>query len=180
VIDHVTAGLAPSLLEASGIDTQVHADSLYVRTYEALSYLNGLKTFLQQTFKSTIQWITDKKAVQQLPQLKGKSEAAVRSILSKFGFMQTKVSNSPARNEEWKHHDNSEVLIHPYGNQTRTEYRSGNNAHVHKKLIVAKDQKVEFNDRGFVSDEPGETHIGIRNPSNLPQIRNRPHGDGDR
>jgi hypothetical protein len=64
------------------------------------------------------------------------------------------------------------VRIHQHGNQNITPYRSGNNAHVHKTDTAGND----LNDRGAISTNPDETHIGIRNPSTLPAARGRPHG----
>lgn len=115
-----------------------------------------------------------------LPPLRGMSETQVRKTLQQSGYTQTKVSNSSARNETWDHADGSQVRIHPYGNE-RTTMRNGNltpksglNAHVHKQN-PAGDQ---LNDKGEVSSNPDETHIGIRNPQDLPAVRNRPHGYG--
>ena len=108
-----------------------------------------------------------------LPSLKGKSETQIRKTLSDNGFTQTRVSNSPARNETWRHMDGSEVRIHPYGNQkTSNSFRSANNAHVHKQDPLGN----QLTDRGIVSSDASQTHIGIRNPQNLPTIRQRPHG----
>lgn len=42
-----------------------------------------------------------------------------------------------------------------------------------KRQIPAGNQ---LNDRGLVSLDPNETHIGIRNPADLPAVRGRPHG----
>jgi hypothetical protein len=107
-----------------------------------------------------------------LPRLKGKPENQIRDILQKEGFTQTKVSNSPARNETWDHPDGSQVRIHPYGNQKVSPYKTGNNAHIHKQDPAGN----QLNDRGIPSTNPAETHIGIPNPPDLSQIRNRPHG----
>ena len=109
-----------------------------------------------------------------LPQLKGKSEAHIRKTLEDAGFERTKVSNSAARNETWKHPDGSEVRVHPYGNQNQAPYKSANNAHVHKQGPNGN----QLNDRGLPSTDPNATHIGIRNPKDLPTVRNRPHGAG--
>jgi large repetitive protein len=107
-----------------------------------------------------------------LPLLKGKSEEEIREALQGAGFSQTKVSKSAARNETWQHPDGSEVRIHPYGNQNLSPFKTGNNAHVHKLDPLGN----QLNDRGIPSTNPTDTHIGIPNPSNLPQVRNRPHG----
>ncbi|MFT4176593.1 MAG: RHS repeat-associated core domain-containing protein, partial [Luteolibacter sp.] len=116
-----------------------------------------------------------KDAAASLPQLQGKSVIHTEKILTKDGFQQTKVSNSAAKNQTWSHADGSEVRIHPYGNQNRAPYKSANNAHVHKQ----NPSGAQLNDRGAVSANPNETHIGIKNPKDLPQVRGRPHGDGD-
>jgi hypothetical protein len=113
-------------------------------------------------------------ASESLPRLKGKSEHQVRKILTDAGYTRTHVSNSVARNEKWKHADGSEVRIHPYGNQNQAPYRSANNAHIHKEDPLGN----QLNDRGWPSIIPADTHIGIRNPSDLPIIRGRPHGAG--
>ncbi len=109
-----------------------------------------------------------------LPQLKGRSEHEIREILSQAGFTQSKVSKSAARNETWRHPDGSEVRIHPYGNSVQAPYRSANNAHVHRQ----DPQGNQLDDRGIPSLNPAATHIGMPNPSDLPQVRGRQHGAG--
>ena len=116
-----------------------------------------------------------KDAAASLPQLKGNSVPHTEKTLTKNGFQQTRVSNSAAKNQTWTHADGSEVRIHPYGNQNRAPHKSANNAHVHKQNPGG----AQLNDRGAVSTDPNATHIGIRNPKDLPQVRGRPHGDGD-
>ena len=74
-----------------------------------------------------------KSAAENLPQMKGNSVAHNEKILRQNGFNQTKVSNSLAKNQTWKHADGSEVRIHPYGNQNQALFRSANNAHIHKQ-----------------------------------------------
>lgn len=44
--------------------------------------------------------------------------------------------------------------------------------HIHKR----DPSKQQLNDEGKVSADPNKTHIGIRNPANLPAVRGRPHG----
>ena len=116
----------------------------------------------------------------QLPELRGKSVNKIEKTLSHNGFSQTKVSNSAARNQVWKHSDGSEVRIHPYGNQSMNMRngnltpKSGLNGHIHKEN-PAGDQ---LDDLGNISTNPDLTHIGIRNPADYPNIRNRPHGSG--
>lgn len=116
-----------------------------------------------------------KQCSESLPKLKGNSVAHTEKILTKNGFEQTKVSNSAAKNQTWSHSDGSEVRIHPYGNQSRAPYKSANNAHVHKQ----SPEGAQLDDAGAASTNPNATHIGIRNPKDLPQVRSRPHGDGD-
>nr|WP_320050524.1 RHS repeat-associated core domain-containing protein [uncultured Desulfuromonas sp.] len=115
-----------------------------------------------------------KSAAETLPRMKGKPVAKAEKILQKHGFEQTNVSNSVAKNQTWKHADGSEVRIHPYGNQNTTPYRSANNAHIHKQTPDGN----QLSDRGIISTNPSDTHIGIRNPKDLPTVRNRPHGAG--
>ena len=107
-----------------------------------------------------------------LPQLRGKSVAFVEKILSRAGFTRTNPSN--ASNRTWRHSDGSEVRVHQHGNRNPSGYRSGNNAHVHKQDSAGQ----QLNDRGQVRPVGDETHIGIKNPTDLPTVRGRPHGDG--
>ena len=107
-----------------------------------------------------------------LPQLRGKSVAFVEKILSRAGFTRTNPSN--ASNRTWRHSDGSEVRVHQHGNRNPSGYRSGNNAHVHKQDSAGQ----QLNDRGQVRPVGDETHIGIKNPTDLPTVRGGPHGDG--
>ena len=115
-----------------------------------------------------------------LPELRGKTVAYVEKLLAKAGFKKTKVSNSPARNQTWNHADGSEVRVHPYGNEKvlmkngQPTPKSGLNAHVHKENPAGH----QLDDKGNISTNLDETHIGIKNPSDLPNIRQRPHGSG--
>lgn len=113
-------------------------------------------------------------AASDLPQFKGKSAAEIRNELQDAGFTRTKVSNSPGKNETWTHPDGSEVRIHPYGNEQTAPFRSANNAHIHKQDSLGN----RLTDRGIPSTNPDETHVGIPNPPDLPQVRGRPHGTG--
>jgi len=119
-------------------------------------------------------------AAETLPRLQGRSVPAVHADLTKAGFQQTKVSNSPAKNETWEHPDGSVVRVHPYGNEKTTMAngdptpKSGLNAHVHK----VDPQGNDLDDSGYPSTDPDETHIGVKNPADLPTVRNRPHGSG--
>lgn len=108
-------------------------------------------------------------AASDLPRVKGRSAPRVGSVLNDAGFAKTKDNGV---NETWKHADGSEVRVHKYGNKCLCPYRSGNNAHVHKEDPAGN----QLNDRGLVSLDPNETHIGIRNPADLPDVRGRPHG----
>ena len=108
-------------------------------------------------------------AASDLPRVKGRSAPRVGSVLNDAGFAKTKDNGL---NETWKHADGSEVRVHKYGNKCLCPYRSGNNAHVHKEDPAGN----QLNDRGLVSLDPNETHIGIRNPADLPAVRGRPHG----
>ena len=110
-----------------------------------------------------------------LPQLKGKSVTQIERILTNEGYTPTNPQNP--KNNRWVHPDGSEVAIHKYGNTNTTPYRSGNNAHVHKS--VGRHQPHgpnELNDRGFLSSNANETHIGIKNPADYPAVAGRPHG----
>jgi RHS repeat-associated protein len=117
-------------------------------------------------------------AAQSLPRLKGKSVPAVEKILKKNGFNLERKTRTG--NQTWSHPDGSQVRVDPYGNQSMTMKngqplpKSGANAHVHKYTP----NEVKLNDRGIPSNVPDETHIGIKNPKNYPQVRNRPHGSG--
>jgi hypothetical protein len=134
--------------------------------------VEGIPTYFVSDLKVLVHNANYSGAANNLPSLKGKSETEIRDILQKEGFTQTKVSNSPARNETWDHPDGSQVRIHPYGNQNLSPYKTGNNAHIHKQDPAGN----QLNDRGIPSANPADTHIGIPNPPDLPQIRNRPHG----
>lgn len=111
-------------------------------------------------------------AASDLPQMKGMSKAERDKLLNSEGFTKTKVSNSVAQNETWSHSDGSEVRVHPYGNEATSPYKSGNNAHLHKEDPSGN----QLDDRGNINTNPNDTHIGLPNPSDLPQVRNRPHG----
>ena len=116
----------------------------------------------------------------QLQTLRGKSVAYAEKLLAKAGFTRTKISNSAAKNQTWNHPDGSEVRVHPYGNESPTMRngqqtpKSGVNAHVHKENPSGN----QLDDKGNVSTNPNETHIGIKNPADLPSVRGRPHGSG--
>jgi hypothetical protein len=75
-------------------------------------------------------------------------------------------------NQTHKHADGSEVRVHKYGNKNTTPHKSGNNAHIHKQDPSGN----QLNDKGHISTNPNETHIGIKNPKDLPAVRNRPNG----
>ena len=116
-------------------------------------------------------------AAASLPPLRGSTVPETRATLTKAGF--TRAAGN-ANNETWRHPDGSEVRIHQHGNQNRLNSagnltpKSGLNAHVHKECPLGN----QLNDRGRVSTNLDETHIGIKNPKTLPATRNRPHGDG--
>ena len=112
-------------------------------------------------------------AASNLPQLQGYSVPRLERMLSDSSFTQTRNNGI---NQTWNHIDGSEARIHAYGNQNTSVWRSANNAHVHKQDPLGK----QFNDRGIPSRSPSETHIGIRNPADLPKVRDRPHGEGCR
>jgi hypothetical protein len=107
-----------------------------------------------------------------LPQMKGMGAKERATVLNEAGFTKTKVSNSAGKNETWSHTDGSEVRVHPYGNVKQSPYKSGNNAHLHKQDPGG----AQLNDRGIISTNPSETHIGLPNPGDFPQVRGRPHG----
>jgi hypothetical protein len=108
-------------------------------------------------------------AASSLPKLKGKSIPKIEKTLDKKDFQKV---NDNGINQKWKHSDGSEVRVHKYGNQNTTSHRSANNAHIHKQDPSGS----QLNDRGNRSLNPNQTHIGVKNPRNLPQIRNRNHG----
>jgi hypothetical protein len=101
--------------------------------------------------------------------VKGRGASRVGSILDDAGFSKTKDNGA---NVTWKHADGSEVRVRKYGNKCPCPYKSANNAHVHKEDPAGN----QLSDRGAVSLDPNETHIGIRNPADLPTVRGRPHG----
>lgn len=113
-----------------------------------------------------------KGASESLTLMKGMGAAERESTLSAAGFSRTKISNSAGKNETWTHPDGSEVRVHPYGNQNASSHRSGNNAHLHKQDSAGR----QLNDRGRVSANPNDTHIGLPNPSDFPSVRGRPSG----
>jgi len=112
-----------------------------------------------------------------LPKLKGKSTSHIEKILKKSGFSKVK---SNKHNQTWRHNDGPEVRIHSYGNQNTHSAngsltpKSGLNAHAHKQSPT----KHQLDDLGNVSSNPNLTHIGIKNPKDYPQVRNRHHGSG--
>ncbi|MDT3381163.1 RHS repeat-associated core domain-containing protein [Labrys neptuniae] len=111
-------------------------------------------------------------AASDIQQLKGKSIPHIDRILTRNGFV-PRNPNNPA-NVEWNHPDGSQIRVHKYGNVNCCGHKSGNNAHVHKQDTLGQ----QLNDRGIVSGNPDDTHIGIKNPKDLPIVRGRPHGDG--
>lgn len=113
-------------------------------------------------------------AAANLPPLKGQSVAPIEKTLLAHGFTKTKTSNSAAKNQTWRHRDGSEVRVHPYGDQNEGQYKSGNNAHLHKE----DPQHNQLDDHGATSADKNATHIGIKNPPDLPAVRGRPHGAG--
>jgi RHS repeat-associated protein len=120
-------------------------------------------------------------AAEKLPPMKGMSVPEAEKTLQANGFTQDKVSNSPAKNQTWSHPDGSEVRIHPYGNEKGTMKdgsvtpKSGLNAHLHKEDPSGN----QLTDQGVSSTDLDETHIGMKNPKDLPAVRpGRKHGDG--
>lgn len=101
--------------------------------------------------------------------VKGRSVSGVWFVLVDNGFSKTKDNGV---NQTWNHADGSEVRVHKYGNKCPCPFKSGNNAHVHKEDPSGN----QLNDRGLMSLDLNETHIGIRNPADLPTVRGRPHG----
>ena len=110
-------------------------------------------------------------ASRDLPRLQGNSVSNVERILDLNGFIRTKNNGI---NQTWSHADGSEVRVHSYGNKNTALFRSANNAHVHRQDPSGN----QLTDRGIVSKNPNETHIGIKNPKNLPTVRGRNHGMG--
>jgi hypothetical protein len=111
-----------------------------------------------------------------LPRLKGQSVPALEKTLAQHGFLKTKTSASAGKNQTWKHKDGSEVRVHPYGDEKEKAFKSANNAHVHKEDPKGN----QLDDAGHVNANKDDTHIGIKNPPDLPQVRGRPHGAGSR
>ncbi len=111
-------------------------------------------------------------AFSSLPPLRGKSVSNIEKILQRIGFNRSNPNNQS--NRTWRHGDGSEVRVHQHGNAAPSGFKSGNNAHVHKQSTSGQ----QLNDMGIPSTNAAETHIGIKNPSDLPTVRGRPHGDG--
>lgn len=103
--------------------------------------------------------------------MKGKRINYLKKLLKDNGFTQVKYNEV---NETWRHSDGSEVRIHKYGNKKDSPYKSANNAHIHKQDLLSN----QLNDMGEISNAPKATHIGIKNPKDLPQKRGRAHGAG--
>jgi uncharacterized protein (DUF2147 family) len=101
--------------------------------------------------------------------MKGWGASRAAGVLDKAEFAK-KTDNGI--NEMWKHVDGSVVKIHKYGNQKICCYKSGNNAHLHKVDPTGN----ALNDHGAVTTDPNQSHIGIRNPIDLPSVRGRKHG----
>jgi len=110
-------------------------------------------------------------AASNLPQMKGKSQKWIKKELKKNNFDVTQSRKSG--NEIYRHRDGSEFRNHPYGNLRKSKYKSSNNAHIHKQ----NPRGNQLNDRGRISNNPRDTHIGTRNPKDLPKRRNRKHGE---
>ena len=74
--------------------------------------------------------------------------------------------------------DNSEAQIHMYGNVNKSPYKSGNNVHIYKDVgRHGRPGTQPFDDSGAFSNIPDDTHIGIKNPKDFPQISGRNHGE---
>jgi hypothetical protein len=107
-----------------------------------------------------------------LPNLRGMDINKAYKELGKSGFVLEKMSG-PANNSKWQNQAGYVVKVHPYGDiKFNLHYRTANNAHYH--LLSPSGQTL--NVRGIPSKVEGETHIGMRNPADLPQLRRRPHG----
>jgi hypothetical protein len=112
-------------------------------------------------------------AASNLPRFRGKSVKAIEKMLRRRGF--TRTQHSSTGNQTWTHSDGSTVKIHPYGDASTKPWKTANNGHIHKY----DPHGGKLDDRGISSTSMGkETHIGIKNPSDLPTVRNRPHGAG--
>ena len=70
------------------------------------------------------------------------------------------------------------MQIHAYGNNSFSPFKVSNNAHVHKSVgrHNPRGGRGELTDAGNVSSDLGTTHIGIRNPADLPSVKGIPHG----
>ncbi|WP_260414972.1 RHS repeat-associated core domain-containing protein [Pseudomonas cichorii] len=136
---------------------------------DPIGFVGGLN--LYHYVPNPLEWIDPLglSASSDLPRMKGKSSARAGAMLNDAGFSKTKDNGV---NQTWKHPDGSEVRVHKYGNQTACPYKSGNNAHIHKEDPSGN----QLDDNGNVSIDPNDTHIGIRNPADLPAVRGRPHG----
>ncbi|WP_162256922.1 RHS repeat-associated core domain-containing protein, partial [Noviherbaspirillum sp. Root189] len=114
-------------------------------------------------------------SAQDLPAFKGKSRTQIeKTMANESGWTLYKKTETST---DYRHSDGSSVRIDAYGNIRNSAFATGNNAHVHKQSgPLSSDTK--FDDSGNISSDPDKTHIGIRNPADLPVIRGRPHGLG--
>lgn len=118
------------------------------------------------------------KNINNLPAFKGKSIPSVQKVLVDNNYTRTNPAN--LRNQRWVHQDGSEVQIHAYGNQNTSQYKAGNNAHVHKSIGKhGEPNTIELDDDGVtqVSKHSKEAHIGVKNPKDFCQVSGRNHGD---
>ncbi len=111
-------------------------------------------------------------AAASLPRMQGMGATERAKTLADGGFQQTKVSSSAGMNETWSHADGSQVRVHPYGDVKQGPHKSGNNAHLHKQDPNGN----QLNDRGTVTTDKSQQHIGLPNPKDLPQVRGRATG----
>ncbi len=109
-------------------------------------------------------------AAKDLPKMKGMTQKEISKTLEENGF--AKKSSASTTNSTHEHADGSEVRVHPYGNKKTSAHKSANNAHVHKQDPAGN----QLDDHGNVSSDPNQTHIGTKNPKDLPDKRKRPQG----
>jgi hypothetical protein len=65
------------------------------------------------------------------------------------------------------------------GDRYDSESVAGSMGRVGRTFVLGVDPRGnDLDDRGYPSKDPDETPIGVKNPADLPTVRNRPHGSG--
>ncbi|ALH95481.1 PAAR-like domain-containing protein [Acinetobacter equi] len=144
-------------------------------SHDPIGLLGGDNHF--QYAPNPVEWVDPLglNAVANIGRLGGKSVSNIIKIITSKGFVRSNpVTN--LSNLHYSHPDGSRIWIHQHGDQRTGDFKTGNNAHVHKYDPCGN----KLDDNGLLSNNPNEYHIGIKNPKDLPIVRNRPHGAGNR